>query len=127
MRDSTNTEFIEQTLCWENTVLFLLSCYQYLILGIVYSKGKPYRQPIYTNGLLLVFVVLITGFTSLLVLHPPAFLSDIFEIEAYSIDQIDINKFRWTILLLPLMHLIFAYGIEVSRHDQFRFHKSDKH
>lgn len=40
----------EQTLCWENTVLFLVSCYQYLILGIVYSKGLPYRQPVFTNG-----------------------------------------------------------------------------
>lgn len=40
----------ETILCWENTVLFLISCYQYLILGVVYSKGLPYRKPIYTNG-----------------------------------------------------------------------------
>lgn len=40
----------ERVLCWENTVLFLVSCYQYLILGVVYSKGLPYRQPFYTNG-----------------------------------------------------------------------------
>lgn len=40
----------ERTLCWENTVLFIISCFQYLILGVVYSKGLPYRRPVYTNG-----------------------------------------------------------------------------
>lgn len=41
--------FVENIVCWENTVLFLVSCYQYLILGAVYSKGLPHRQPLYTN------------------------------------------------------------------------------
>lgn len=41
--------FVENILCWENTVLFLVSCFQYLILGAVYSKGFPHRQPLYTN------------------------------------------------------------------------------
>lgn len=66
------------------------------------------------SGLLLVFVVLIIGFTSLLALRPSQFLSDLFEIEPFSIDQIDVNAFRYGILLLPVVHLIFAYGIEVN-------------
>lgn len=36
--------------CWENTVVFLTSCFQYLALGLVYSKGRPFRKPFYTNG-----------------------------------------------------------------------------
>lgn len=42
-------ELVERIMCWENTVLFLISCFQYLVLGVVYSKGRPYRKPLYTN------------------------------------------------------------------------------
>lgn len=45
----TVVESEENVLSWENTVVFVTSCFQYLILGAVYSKGRPYRQPLYTN------------------------------------------------------------------------------
>lgn len=54
----------ERVLCWENTVLFLVSCYQYLILGVVYSKGLPYRQPIYTNGMILRYDFILLRFST---------------------------------------------------------------
>lgn len=34
---------------YENTTLFYVSCFQYLIVAIVFSKGKPFRQPSYKN------------------------------------------------------------------------------
>lgn len=36
--------------CFENTVLFLLSCYQYILVAVVFSVGPPYRQPVWSNG-----------------------------------------------------------------------------
>lgn len=36
--------------CWENTVVFLTSCFQYLVLGLMYSKGRPFRKPFHTNS-----------------------------------------------------------------------------
>uniref|UniRef100_A0A4W3IJR9 ATPase 13A3 n=1 Tax=Callorhinchus milii TaxID=7868 RepID=A0A4W3IJR9_CALMI len=34
---------------YENTTLFFISCFQYLIVAVVFSKGKPFRQPCYKN------------------------------------------------------------------------------
>jgi hypothetical protein len=35
---------------YENTVVFSLSSFQYLILAVAVSKGAPFRRPVYTNG-----------------------------------------------------------------------------
>ena len=38
----------------ENFAIFAVSQFQYIILVIVFSKGSPYREPIYKNRPLLV-------------------------------------------------------------------------
>uniref|UniRef100_A0A3Q3IU56 Polyamine-transporting ATPase 13A3 n=1 Tax=Monopterus albus TaxID=43700 RepID=A0A3Q3IU56_MONAL len=34
---------------YENTTVFYVSCFQYLAVAVVFSKGKPFRQPSYKN------------------------------------------------------------------------------
>uniref|UniRef100_A0A8C0GEY7 Polyamine-transporting ATPase 13A3 n=1 Tax=Chelonoidis abingdonii TaxID=106734 RepID=A0A8C0GEY7_CHEAB len=41
---------------YENTTVFFISSFQYLIVAIVFSKGKPFRQPCYKN----IFLILPT-------------------------------------------------------------------
>ncbi|XP_005527159.1 PREDICTED: probable cation-transporting ATPase 13A4 [Pseudopodoces humilis] len=43
---------------YENTTVWLLSTINCLIVALVFSKGKPFRQPIYTNY---VFILVLTG------------------------------------------------------------------
>ena len=34
----------------ENTTLFLVSCYEYILSSAIISVGRPFRQPMFTNG-----------------------------------------------------------------------------
>jgi magnesium-transporting ATPase (P-type) len=45
-RDKSNTDNSQ------NTALFLVSCYQYILSGVVLSIGPPFRQSMTANGTL---------------------------------------------------------------------------
>ncbi|XP_043926231.1 polyamine-transporting ATPase 13A3 [Protopterus annectens] len=55
---------------YENTTLFFISCFQYLIVAIVFSKGKPYRQPCYKNFLFGGSVLILYIFILFIMLYP---------------------------------------------------------
>ena len=37
---------------YEQTNIFLMSCAAAVIAAIVFSKGAPYRKPLFTNGII---------------------------------------------------------------------------
>ncbi|XP_037001963.2 polyamine-transporting ATPase 13A2 isoform X7 [Artibeus jamaicensis] len=55
---------------YENTVVFSLSSFQYLILAAAVSKGAPFRQPLYTNVPFLVALALLGSVLVCLLLVP---------------------------------------------------------
>ena len=55
---------------YDTTVIFTVSCFQYLSLATVFSKGPPYRKPFYTNKLFSISLLVLGSFTVLLYLNP---------------------------------------------------------
>ncbi|XP_068809784.1 probable cation-transporting ATPase 13A4 isoform X3 [Struthio camelus] len=58
VRDEALREVDNGYKSYENTTVWLLSTINCLIVALVFSKGKPFRQPVYTNY---VFVLVLTG------------------------------------------------------------------
>ncbi|KAI1315498.1 hypothetical protein EDD11_000731 [Mortierella claussenii] len=65
---------------YENTVLFLLSCFQYLLVAIVFSVGPPYRKPMSSNRPFVFITVFLVLTSSVMVLVPTHWLSDLMQL-----------------------------------------------
>jgi cation-transporting ATPase 13A3/4/5 len=71
-----------ETLNFENTVLFLVSCFQYILVAGVFSVGPPYRRPVWSNPSLVLCLAALTGFSAYVLLQPSAFVADVLHIMA---------------------------------------------
>lgn len=40
--------------------LFLFTSFQYVTMGIIFSSGKPFRMPVYTNVFMMAVVIVLT-------------------------------------------------------------------
>ena len=118
--------------CWEVTVIFSISSFQYLILALAFSYGPPYRQPFYTNRLFLLSLIVLTAFSLVLTLLPIGPLADFFEVMRVKVDpfpwysgneevSVGSNRsddddnmylFRSCLILLVLLHTCLAIFIE---------------
>ncbi|KFR03395.1 putative cation-transporting ATPase 13A4 [Opisthocomus hoazin] len=58
LRDGASGQVDNGYKSYENTTVWLLSTINCLIVALVFSKGKPFRQPIYTNY---VFILVLLG------------------------------------------------------------------
>ncbi|KAL3862275.1 hypothetical protein ACJMK2_008256, partial [Sinanodonta woodiana] len=64
-----------------NAAVFLCSIYQYIILAIVFSKGKPYRTTIFSNSLFLGNLVACLALTVWLTVYPTEPVAEFFDLE----------------------------------------------
>ncbi|NXJ19242.1 AT132 ATPase, partial [Dicrurus megarhynchus] len=94
---------------YENTVLFCVSGFQYLILAVAMSKGHPFREPLYTNVLFLLVLVLLFGLMIWLTLYPLGFPKSLLKLQA-------IEDFSFKLLLLGIAALNFfaAFVLETA-------------
>uniref|UniRef100_A0A8V5H6P0 Cation-transporting ATPase n=1 Tax=Melopsittacus undulatus TaxID=13146 RepID=A0A8V5H6P0_MELUD len=96
---------------YENTVLFCVTGFQYLILAVAMSKGYPFREPLYTNVLFLVVLILLFGLMIWLTLYPLGFPKTLLKLQ-------DIDDLNFKLLLLGIAALNFftAFVLEVGGH-----------
>eukprot|EP00066_Takifugu_rubripes_P025642 XP_011614908.1 PREDICTED: probable cation-transporting ATPase 13A3 isoform X1 [Takifugu rubripes] len=65
---------------YENTSLFYVSSFQYLAVAVIFSKGKPFRQPSYKNWPFLLSCVALYAFLFAIMLHPVPAIDNFLEI-----------------------------------------------
>ncbi|XP_074416489.1 polyamine-transporting ATPase 13A2 isoform X2 [Larus michahellis] len=92
---------------YENTVLFCVTGFQYLILAVAMSKGYPFREPLYTNVLFLVVLVLLFGLMVWLTLYPLGFPKSLLKLQG-----IDDLNFKLLLLGIAALNFFAAFVLE---------------
>ncbi|XP_053378847.1 polyamine-transporting ATPase 13A3-like isoform X2 [Mercenaria mercenaria] len=94
---------------WESTVIFIASSFQYIVVAFVFSKGPPFRKPIYTNIPYLTSLLLLTAFSACLVMVPwKPFM------EFFTLMRLDEKPviFRGLLLTIVAAHFVVAVMVE---------------
>ncbi|XP_015595674.1 probable cation-transporting ATPase 13A3 isoform X2 [Cephus cinctus] len=114
--------------CTENYTVFIVSSMQYIILAIVFSKGRPYRKSLFTNYGLLASFILLTAFSVYLAVYPFQWLADKFELVLPN----DYG-FRFILVAYGVINFIVSMFIEyffvdyiVFKKLRYRWHNVDK-
>uniref|UniRef100_A0A8D3DI75 P-type ATPase A domain-containing protein n=1 Tax=Scophthalmus maximus TaxID=52904 RepID=A0A8D3DI75_SCOMX len=69
---------------FENTSLFYISSFQYLIVAIVFSKGKPFRQPSYKNWPFVLSALSLYFFLLFIMFYPVKAIDEFLEVRKTS-------------------------------------------
>lgn len=106
----------------DNMAIFAMSSFQCISLTIVFSNGKPYRQSILTNRLLIGAIVILTTITIATIL----LMGEELIPSLYSIDCVMPLDFKFVLVALGVTHLIAALASERIIIDHILFRKQDK-
>ncbi|NWI89996.1 AT132 ATPase, partial [Pitta sordida] len=94
---------------YENTVVFCVTGFQYLILAVALSKGHPFREPLYTNVLFLLVLILLFGLMIWLTLYPLGFPKSLLKLQSIE----DLN-FKLLLLGIAALNFFAAFVLETA-------------
>ncbi|KAM9790632.1 polyamine-transporting ATPase 13A3-like isoform 1-T1 [Syngnathus typhle] len=92
---------------FENTSIFYVSTLQFLIVAIVFSKGKPFRKPSYKNWSFVLTCSILYAFILFIMLHPISVFEDLMEIGCLPYD------WRITLLIISIAHAVVCCTVEM--------------
>ncbi|XP_048839261.1 cation-transporting ATPase 13A2 isoform X2 [Brienomyrus brachyistius] len=93
---------------FEDTSVFALSGFQYIIMAVVLTKGYPYKKPLYANVPFVLLLLLFFGAMSWLVLYPVPFLRRLFKLSEVT----DMN-YKLLLVALAALNLFTCYLWEI--------------
>ncbi|XP_062374478.1 polyamine-transporting ATPase 13A3-like isoform X1 [Sardina pilchardus] len=91
---------------YENTTLFYISSFQYLVVAIIYSKGKPFRQPSYKNWPFVLSCISLYIFLFLIMLFPVSAIDNFLEIVCVP------YEWRITMVIIILVNAVVSFVLE---------------
>ncbi|XP_038579201.1 cation-transporting ATPase 13A2 isoform X1 [Micropterus salmoides] len=92
----------------ENTTVFALSGFQYIIMAVVATKGYPHKKPLYHNVIFLCLLFVLFALMTWLVVYPGTFACQILKL--YDIS--DMN-FKLLLVALAALNLLTCFVVEV--------------
>ncbi|XP_069598015.1 polyamine-transporting ATPase 13A2 isoform X3 [Ranitomeya imitator] len=93
----------------ENTAVFCVSGFQYLILAVVLSKGYPFRKPLYTNVLFLAALLVLLAMMLWITLFPLKFMVSLLDLQVIS----DFS-FKFVLIGIAAVNFIAAFIVEMA-------------
>uniref|UniRef100_A0A3B4U992 Polyamine-transporting ATPase 13A3 n=1 Tax=Seriola dumerili TaxID=41447 RepID=A0A3B4U992_SERDU len=93
---------------YENTTLFYVSSFQYLAVAIIFSKGKPFRQPSYKNWPFMLSCIALYMFLLFILLHPVPAIDSFLEIVCVPHD------WRITLVVIVIVNAAVSFMLEVA-------------
>ncbi|XP_058170497.1 polyamine-transporting ATPase 13A3 [Anopheles ziemanni] len=104
--------------CFENYTVFCVSCFQYLILAIVFSKGAPYRKSIFSNYGFIISIVVNAAIAVVLTVYPPTWIAGQFELVMPPEGEF---RFRLYLVAYGLINFLLSLFIEKVLVDEIAF------
>ncbi|KAK1925519.1 putative cation transporting ATPase [Papiliotrema laurentii] len=95
-----------ETFNYENSALFLISCFQYILVAAVFSVGPPFRKPIYTNLSLLLCFVVLGGFSTYILLGPARPIALILDIIDFTME------FKLELLAIAVINVVACFAFD---------------
>uniref|UniRef100_A0A914C2A8 Cation-transporting ATPase n=1 Tax=Acrobeloides nanus TaxID=290746 RepID=A0A914C2A8_9BILA len=103
---------LEDRRSMQGTAIFCVSCFQYITLAIIYSKGHPYRKPLYSNIPMCVSLLVVGMLSIWVTLSPPKLFSDKLEFDPIPYFDDRLFYFMLGILSGVLSYLYETFFIE---------------
>ncbi|XP_061696081.1 polyamine-transporting ATPase 13A3-like [Syngnathoides biaculeatus] len=104
--NQTEAEGIYIIKSFESTSLFFVTACQYLIVAVVFSKGKPFRQPSYKNWPFVLTCTILYAFLLFILLYPVPAIDKMMEFAPVPYD------WRITLLIIILVNAVLSFILE---------------